>query len=102
MIKWIDKRSVLRQGKKVYRAGDVLPADLLSKSRIDYLLEVNKIEIEKQEVVQPEKHEKETVKKSKPGRKKKHEKIESVIDETETIESGETESEVTTDESPEE
>ena len=31
-IQWTDERSVLRDGKDVYQAGDFIPADLLSKN----------------------------------------------------------------------
>lgn len=72
MIKWIDKRSVLRSGNKVYKAGDAIPADMLSRSRVDYLLDVRKVEIEKQEKVHPEKSEKR-------GRPKKEKQVETEI-----------------------
>ena len=45
MIKWIDEKSVLRNGKKVYKAGDEIPADLLSDSRIDHFSREKKIKI---------------------------------------------------------
>ncbi len=32
--KWVDKKSVLKVGKDIYRAGEMLPAGVLSKSRI--------------------------------------------------------------------
>ena len=99
MIKWIDKRSVLRSGKTKYRAGDVIPADVLTQSRIDYLIEIGKVkiepltgeikaelklntEIEKQEKVQPEEKtpEKKTVKKGKAKSKPVKKEIEPEVE----------------------
>jgi hypothetical protein len=43
MLKWNDDRSVLKIGKKTYKAGDEIPAEKLSDSRIKHLIEKKKI-----------------------------------------------------------
>jgi hypothetical protein len=43
MLKWIDKRSVLLAGKKTYKAGEVIPADVLSAERIEQLIKLKKM-----------------------------------------------------------
>ena len=73
MIKWIDKRSVLSSGNKSFKAGDVIPAGLLSQSRIEDLKKQGKISVtgEIEKTV-------ETVETVKRGRKPKQ--VETVID----------------------
>ena len=44
VVKWIDKRSVLRLGKKVIKAGDIIPAGALSQERLDYFKSRKKIQ----------------------------------------------------------
>lgn len=45
-ITWIDKKSVLYFNKRKFKAGDVIPAGILSQNRIDSLLSDKKIKIE--------------------------------------------------------
>lgn len=52
-IKWIDERGCLRIGKFIYKAGDLIPCEFLSKKRTEYLLSISKIKIEK-EIIETE------------------------------------------------
>ena len=68
IIKWIDKKSVLKGNQKTFKAGDIIPAKVLTESRIKYLLSTGKIEkVEKEK--QPEIIEDE-IKVEKPKKKK--------------------------------
>ena len=44
-ITWIDRKSVLYHNKRVFKAGDVIPADILPASRIESLKKDKKIVI---------------------------------------------------------
>jgi hypothetical protein len=46
MIKWIDRRSVLTQGRKKYVFGDTIPEGILSAERLDLLVSQKKIKVE--------------------------------------------------------
>ena len=43
-LKWIDERSVLRLDKKIYKAGDSLPAGSFKKGRVKLFKELGLIE----------------------------------------------------------
>lgn len=45
-IKWIDKKSSMMFQKRVIKAGDIVPAGILSEKRIEHLREQGKIRIE--------------------------------------------------------
>ena len=85
MYKWIDKRSVLHTSKRKYRAGDIIPADVLTTDRANQLIglkKVAKIETEKTEKVEKvEVKEKPKRKKAAPIPEPEIEKAE-VIDES--------------------
>lgn len=49
-ITWIDKKSVLRADKRFFKAGDEIPADVLSPSRIELLKSQKKIRVGDPEV----------------------------------------------------
>lgn len=42
-ITWIDRKSVLYHNKRMFKAGDVIPAGILSESRIEALKKEKKI-----------------------------------------------------------
>jgi hypothetical protein len=44
-ITWIDKKSTLLHGKNTYKAGDTIPAGILSASRLDTFVKAKKIRI---------------------------------------------------------
>ena len=44
-ITWIDRKSVLYHNKRMFKAGDVIPADILPASRIESLKKDKKIVI---------------------------------------------------------
>ena len=46
MIKWIDRRSVLTQGRKKYAFGSTIPEGILSAERLDLLVSQKKVRIE--------------------------------------------------------
>ena len=48
MIKWIDRRSVLTQGRKKYVFGDTIPEGILSAERLDLLVSQKKIKVERE------------------------------------------------------
>jgi hypothetical protein len=54
MIRWIDKRSHLKSGKEYYKAGDTIPAGILSKNRIKLFQSLNQLEIVDKIVQEPE------------------------------------------------
>jgi hypothetical protein len=62
-LKWIDKKSVLKVGKQLFKAGDILPADELSEKRIELFISLKQIE----KVVESPKEEKP---KGKPRKKR--------------------------------
>lgn len=43
MFEWNDKKSVLKIKKKLYRAGEIIPHDELSKERLEKFIEQNKV-----------------------------------------------------------
>lgn len=43
MIKWNDKTSTLGTGKKSYQFGDMIPAGLLSESRLEQFIKTGKV-----------------------------------------------------------
>jgi len=45
LITWIDKKSVLLHGKNRYKAGDKIPAGILTPARIDALVATKQIKI---------------------------------------------------------
>lgn len=45
ILKWIDEKSVLKIGKDIYRAGDIVPAGSLSKKRADLFRELKMISV---------------------------------------------------------
>lgn len=45
MIKWTDKKSTLSVGKRIFKAGDVIPAGILSDDRITYLQKTGQIQV---------------------------------------------------------
>ena len=45
VITWIDKKSTMLNGKKTYRAGDEIPAGLLTAERIETLVKSKKIRV---------------------------------------------------------
>ena len=49
-LTWIDKKSVLRADKRFFKAGDEIPADVLSPGRIELLKSQKKIRIGEPEV----------------------------------------------------
>jgi len=51
ILKWTDKKSVLKIGQDIYHAGEVLPAGSLSESRLALFKELNFIE----EIEEPKK-----------------------------------------------
>ena len=42
-ITWVDRKSVLYHNKRMFKAGDVIPADILPASRIESLKKEKKI-----------------------------------------------------------
>lgn len=44
-LTWIDKKSVLRADKRFFKAGDEIPADVLSPGRIELLKSQKKIRV---------------------------------------------------------
>ena len=54
MITWIDKRSILLDRGKRYRAGDVIPAGVLAPDRITQLVTDKKIRVNAPRASQPE------------------------------------------------
>ena len=54
MIKWIDRRSVLTQGRKKYAFGATIPEGVLSAERLDLLVSQKKIKVESEPVKNPE------------------------------------------------
>lgn len=69
VITWIDKKSVLYSNKRRFKAGDSIPAGILSQNRIDSLLIDKKIKIDAVKKVEPVK-----IQEVKPEIKKPYEK----------------------------
>lgn len=44
-ITWVDRKSVLYHNKRVFKAGDVIPADILPASRLESFKAENKVVI---------------------------------------------------------
>jgi len=55
MIKWIDEKSVLKVGKELFKAGDIIPADALSEKRIELFKSLKQLEVVEKEVAEVEK-----------------------------------------------
>jgi len=84
IIKWIDKKSVLSDNKKTFKAGDVIPADFLTKSRLAFLIDEGKIEkMEPIGKIDPVKSEKEIEKQPEKVKKSKKKKTKTEKDKPE-------------------
>lgn len=90
MLKWVDKKSVLHTSKRKYRAGNIIPAGVLSNDRAKQLIDMKKVaEIKEEQTI--EKKEKpvteKPIKKEKKVKQKKVEAVpEPVIEQSEVIE----------------
>ena len=82
MIKWIDRRSVLAQGRKKYAFGATIPEGILSAERLDLLVSQKKIRIESEAVkkVEPKPEYKPAPKPEKKSEPKPEPKIEDESD----------------------
>lgn len=45
MIKWTDKKSTMSVKKRIFKAGDIIPAGILSDDRIAYLQKTGQVQV---------------------------------------------------------
>lgn len=66
MITWISKKQVFKNGKKFYKAGDEIPAELLTEARLESFKKKKLVKVTEEIKPEPEKVKPEKVAKPKP------------------------------------
>lgn len=66
MITWISKKQVFKNGKKFYKAGDEIPAELLTGARLESFKKKKLVKVTEEIKPEPEKVKPEKVAKPKP------------------------------------
>lgn len=65
-LKWIDKKSVLKVGKQLFKAGDIVPDEELTEKRIELFESLGQLErVENTVIEKPEKKTRKSRKKNK-------------------------------------